>query len=125
MERTVLAELHRTAWAADPDETGGVLLGHRIPGDGIGASVATVVGPGPAAVHEPRRFEPDYDWQVAQVAELWTQDELLDYLGDWHTHPAGSTTLSPLDKAALRVIAAAPDAHQTNPFDAHRGTAPR
>lgn len=112
---TGFADLHRTAWASYPDETGGVLLGHRMPSDGLGSSVRHVVGPGPAAVHEPRRFRPDHDWQAAQVAELWARDQSLEYLGDWHTHPGGSTTLSPLDKAALRVIAAAPDANQTSP----------
>ena len=101
--------------AAFPDETGGVLLGHRTSEDAPGATVQHVVGPGPAAVHEPRRFEPDHDWQAAQVAELWTRDESLEYLGDWHTHPGGSATLSPLDKDALRVIAAATDARQAIP----------
>lgn len=112
---SVLAELLRTAWAAHPDETGGVLLGHRRPSDGLGSTVRHVVGPGPAALHEPRRFGPDQEWQVAQVAELWTRDQSLQYLGDWHTHPSGPTTLSPLDKDALRVIAAAPEANQANP----------
>jgi integrative and conjugative element protein (TIGR02256 family) len=113
--RTVLADLHRAAWASYPDETGGVLLGHRQPGDGLGATVRYLVGPGPAAIHEPRRFEPDYAWQAAATAELWTTDQSLEYLGDWHTHPGGTTALSQLDKDALRAIAAAPDANQGNP----------
>lgn len=115
MGRAVLADLHRIAWDSYPDETGGVLLGHRVPANGLAATVQHVIGPGPAAVHEPRRFGPDHDWQAAQVAELWTRDESLEYLGDWHTHPGGSTAVSPLDKAALRVIAAAPDANQAAP----------
>jgi integrative and conjugative element protein (TIGR02256 family) len=115
VDRTVLADVHRSAWARYPNETGGVLVGHRMSGDGLGACVQHVIGPGPAAVHEPRRFEPDHAWQAARVAELWTRDESLEYLGDWHTHPGGSTALSPLDKEALRVIAGAPDANQANP----------
>jgi len=115
MGRTALADIHRTSWASYPEETGGVLLGYRVSRDGLGAVVRHVLGPGPAAVHEPRRFEPDYDWQAAQVAELWTRDESLEYLGDWHTHPGGSATISPMDKDALRVIAASPDANQTKP----------
>ena len=112
----VLADLHYTAWASYPEETGGVLLGNRMSGDGLGAAVRQVVGPGPAAIHERRRFEPDHAWQADQVAELWMRDKSLEYLGDWHTHPSGSTALSRLDKDALRVIAAAPDADQANPL---------
>lgn len=115
VERTVLADLHRIAWASYPHETGGVLLGHRLLSDGLGARVRHVVGPGLAAVHEPQRFEPDYEWQATRVGELWTDDESLEYLGDWHTHPGGSTAMSPLDCAALRAIAGASEANQASP----------
>jgi integrative and conjugative element protein (TIGR02256 family) len=115
LNRGVLAELHRSGWDAYPNETGGVLLGHQTPADRFGAVVRHLVGPGPAAVHKPRRFEPDHEWQAAQVAQLWTRDQSLEYLGDWHTHPSGSVDLSPMDRDALRVIAASPDADQPHP----------
>lgn len=116
LNRVVLADLHRTGWDAYPNETGGILLGHHASVGRFGAVVVRqLVGPGPAAVHEPRRFEPDHEWQAAQVAEHWARDQSLEYLGDWHTHPRGSVDPSPLDRATLRVISAFPDANQPNP----------
>ena len=58
----------------------------------------------------------DHEWQADTVAVLWKQDPALQYLGDWHTHPGGGTTLSSLDIQALRTIATAPDARQPNPL---------
>jgi integrative and conjugative element protein (TIGR02256 family) len=115
LSHDVLADLYGTAWADYPFETGGVLLGRRVDSRPLSVLVRHVLGPGPGAHHEARKFEPDYDWQVCRVAELWRDDQSLEYLGDWHTHPGGSPVLSQLDKDALRTIAGSADARQADP----------
>src|SRR5579863_4006918 len=87
-----------------PFETGGVLLGYVSDKDIV---VADVLGPGPAALHERRNFEPDHLWHQAEIARRFHATEgRVTYLGDWHTHPdAMSARLSGQDKAAIsRVI---------------------
>lgn len=103
-------------WASWPMETGGLLLGRRTDQHGLGAVAVHVIGPGPKARHERYGFEPDATWQAEQVATAWSQDNTLEYLGDWHTHPGGTTRFSPLDHAAALTIAAAPLARQPNPI---------
>lgn len=110
-----LARLHELAWKSFPNETGGVLLGRRTEADGLGASVEHIVGPGPSARHERARFVPDSRWQAHEVEALWRQDQGLQYLGDWHTHPGGSAIPSAMDKDALGAIAAFADARQAAP----------
>jgi integrative and conjugative element protein (TIGR02256 family) len=101
------------AWAKWPKETGGILLGRS---SSKGATVHHVVGPGLEAVHARCGFTPDSDWQAERVAEAWTQDNSIEYLGDWHTHPGGTTRLSNLDKAAAVTICNYPDARQPTPI---------
>jgi integrative and conjugative element protein (TIGR02256 family) len=113
---TTLASILTDGWATWPMETGGLLLGHRVDHHGLDAVAVRVIGPGPKARHERYGFEPDATWQAEQVATAWTQDNTLEYLGDWHTHPAGTTRFSPLDLAAAQTIAAAPLARQPHPI---------
>lgn len=111
-----LSDLLTEAWAHWPNETGGVLLGRHSGRGDHSAVVRHVVGPGPNARHDRYGFEPDTEWQAAQVADLWTVDPTLEYLGDWHTHPGGTTRFSELDQAAARTIASAPMAQQPRPL---------
>ena len=102
------------AGRALPDETGGVLLGWVSVDDRI---VTHVVGPGPAAHHDPDRFEPDYPWQENQIARLYeSSGRKLAYLGDWHTHPGGSAAPSATDTRTLRKIADYPEARCPDPL---------
>ncbi len=86
-----------------PLETGGILMGFEADEH---LFVTTVIGPGPWAVHRRRSFIPDTDWQLARVAEVYARSGRTEhYLGDWHTHPRGSTTASLRDLLAARSIA--------------------
>lgn len=86
-----------------PLETGGVLMGFV----GVDCTVVTsVVGPGPRAIHRRRSFMPDAGWQQERVAELYERSGRRDtYLGDWHTHPGGTTRASITDWLAALTIA--------------------
>ena len=100
---TLLGECAAAAKAAFPYETGGVLLGHRTDRQ---CTVVEVVGPGPRATHGPTTFDPDQEWQEAEVARLWTaHGGNVNYLGDWHSHPNGPPVPSERDRTVLRLIA--------------------
>lgn len=106
----MLAEGRRTL----PLETGGVLMGYAADAR---ITVTAVIGPGPRAVHRRHSFEPDAEWQQARVAELYERSGRTDsYLGDWHTHPNGTTRLSFRDWLAALRIASYRDARCLNPL---------
>lgn len=89
---------------AAPKETGGLLLGYRHSPQEV--VVSAIVGPGPRARHGIRSFEPDAEWQRAEVALRYeAAGRRLHYLGDWHTHPGGIPTLSRLDRSTLHQTA--------------------
>ena len=96
----LLSEARR--WA--PLETGGILLGEFVDSD-RGARVTEVVGAGPGARRETNRFVPDGPWQRRQIAERYlASGRNLEYIGDWHSHPAGNGP-SKLDRETARRIA--------------------
>lgn len=113
----VPATLHADACAlalcAWPLETGGILLGHARPD---GAVVRAVLGPGPAAIASATAFDPDQNWQSEAVAAAWRQDQSLEYLGDWHTHPRGAPWPSRTDHGVLLSIAGHGPARQPRPW---------
>jgi len=109
----VLSHLQYAAWRTWPLETGGILLGHA---SQVLANVTVAVGPGPEAQHSRYGFTPDADWQATQVAEAWSVDGSIEYLGDWHTHPGGTTRFSDLDRKAAVTISEAPAARQPRPI---------
>jgi len=96
-----------------PLETGGILMGFVTAERTV---VTSVVGPGPRAIHRRHSFTPDAEWQQGRVAELYERSGRRDtYLGDWHTHPGGSTCASFTDWFAAWTIARSRDARCPNP----------
>lgn len=103
-----------------PLETGGMLLGYEA--DNGEAVVTTVIGPGRNAKHRRYRFSPDAEYQQAELTAHHLRTAGREtYLGDWHTHPLGSTTLSLLDKRTLTRIACAPSSGTIKPIMAILG----
>jgi integrative and conjugative element protein (TIGR02256 family) len=101
-------------WA--PLETGGALLGYWAAATN-GPVVTHFVGPGPRASHSPNRFEPDYDYQNAEIARRYSASgRRLHYLGDWHSHPDGSGYLSDKDRATFLTIAQSKEARAARPI---------
>ncbi len=119
-ERQALDEAVAKATRSFPLETGGVLLGWRT-GPRL-AVVSHVVGPGPGAEHHERSFRPDAAWQQKQINEIYENSgRRVTYLGDWHTHPKGSPSLSRRDANTLRRIARYGDARAPKPIMAVLG----
>jgi integrative and conjugative element protein (TIGR02256 family) len=108
-DQQALREAVAEADRAFPSETGGALLGWRAGPRQI--VVSSLTGPGPKAEHAPRTFRPDARWQQEMIDEAYRRSgRTVTYLGDWHTHPSGSPTLSPRDISTLRRIARAKEA---------------
>jgi integrative and conjugative element protein (TIGR02256 family) len=98
-----------------PKETGGILMGYRF--NLVEFFITDMIGPGPKARHTRWAFEPDYEFQRERVASLYeASGRSHSYLGDWHTHPGGTSHLSALDLAALRNISASEEARCCSPL---------
>lgn len=99
-----------------PLETGGTFMGWWLNPDT--AVVTAMIGPGPGALHERFRFQPDQQWQLEQIAAHYERSGRREtYLGDWHSHPgASSGALSWTDRGVLRRVIATPEARCALPL---------
>jgi integrative and conjugative element protein (TIGR02256 family) len=93
-----------------PLETGGCLAGYYATGtDDV--VVTHVIGPGPAAIHKRTEFVADRAFHDEVLVVLWeTSQGRTRYVGDWHTHPSGSSQLSSMDKAFMEHAAKSKEA---------------
>lgn len=111
----VVVELRRLANQYYPLETGGMLLGYIA--ENKDYVVTSIIGPGPQARHYRHTFEPDSDYQLNILhARYMGTNGRETYLGDWHSHPDGTTSLSRRDKQTLATIAAAPESQMSSPL---------
>jgi integrative and conjugative element protein (TIGR02256 family) len=105
---TVLLSVAEEAERHVPNETGGVLLGHRTGNEVV---VVAAIDAGPAAVRWRSGFKPDADFQEAEIERIFrSSDGAVTYLGDWHSHPTAPAVPSKPDRRTLRRIATDPDA---------------
>jgi integrative and conjugative element protein (TIGR02256 family) len=94
----ILAESRR----AYPHETGGMLIG-RLDRDYVSIEHAT--NPGPLAQHSPQLFRRDGDYSQRALDDIVVEyGGKIDYVGEWHSHPAKSGP-SAQDMGAMRWIA--------------------
>ena len=86
-----------------PLESGGVLIGYWNQEEAV---VLGVSGPGPEAQHGRHTFVPDAQFQQAFISRKYEESgRTITYLGDWHSHPRGSSQLSCVDRKTMNVIA--------------------
>lgn len=98
-----------------PLETGGVLAGYLADNGEI--VIHAAFGPGPQAKHKRYRFEPHHEWQCQQLNKLYEESGGVHvYVGDWHTHPDASGSMSLLDQFTLRSIAKHPNTRLATPL---------
>ena len=83
-------------------ETGGILVGPDRQNGGLLVTHATEAGP--SAERRPASFRRDTAWCQEQV-NAWHREMLVDWIGDWHLHPAGHTWPSVTDiESARRMV---------------------
>lgn len=113
----LLAQIRAEAMSFAPDETGGMLIGYRADQHATSdVAVTGLIGAGPAAERARHRFVPDGPWQYEQLLRVYESSGRISvYLGDWHSHPRGSSRLSPTDLATYRRVAADHDAQTPHP----------
>lgn len=92
-EAATLAIATEAPASADGRETGGVLLGHDT-GDRISVTVAG--GPGPDADRRSDGFLRDLVHAQHLGDQAYDHDGSV-WLGEWHTHPTGPPSPSPID----------------------------
>lgn len=90
--------------AAPKTETGGILIGRQL-GDGT-LEVTVVSGPGPRAVRRRHYFLRDKAFlQGVLDREVARNDGAVEYIGEWHVHPALDAPPSFVDRRSLWRIA--------------------
>jgi integrative and conjugative element protein (TIGR02256 family) len=99
-----------------PRETGGTFMGYWA--NDQEAVVTCIVDAGPSAVRERMSFEPDQQWQLAEIARQYAASgRQHGYLGDWHSHPSAlNGELSVTDRAVLAKIIKSPRARAPKPL---------
>jgi integrative and conjugative element protein (TIGR02256 family) len=81
-------------------------MGYIPPSQPRDVVVVEVIGPGPAARHFGTRFEPDSNWQMSRIAEVYVRSQRCStYLGGWHSHARSTPHPSRLDRKTARRIA--------------------
>lgn len=120
--RKVLVEIKSLASLSFPMETGGMLLGYI--SDNNDVVVTAIIGPGPDAKASRYAFEPDAEYQQVELEAHYRATKGIEsYLGDWHTHPHGSSIPSRTDKRTLAHIALTTSSRINHPVMAIAGNA--
>lgn len=115
MASQVAERIQVEATRISPRETGGVLLGYLAGDSEFVVTHATL--PGPSATHEEERYLPDDSFDESEIARIYADSgRRSTYLGDWHSHPGGTTGLSLRDRRTLRLIASHPAARARFPL---------
>jgi integrative and conjugative element protein (TIGR02256 family) len=116
ISRRALSAIFEAAKGKAPLETGGMLLGY-VSEDCLALMVTDTIGAGPAAIHKRHGFEPDAAWQQHRLSEVYHRSgRITTYLGDWHSHPEGSSVPSREDTRTARRIARHEGSRTTNPL---------
>lgn len=109
-----LSEMEAEGKRCFPLETGGVLVGYRAMGSQV---ITAVIGPGPRAVHTRSSFEADHEYQCDLLdTHFENSGRVAVYLGDWHTHPGATPSMSATDRLTIRAIAAHAPARCPDPL---------
>jgi len=98
-----------------PLETGGAFMGYVANNHDV--IITDMIGAGENAIHNKYSFVPDQEYQLKEMEDIYCKSNCMNnYLGDWHTHPSGTTNLSLKDKKTLTSIAITPESQNLNPI---------
>ncbi len=85
-------------------ETGGILIGRRLPDRPDTILILIATGPGEHAVRTPVEFSPDVQYVNQQMIAARAIYPRIDYIGTWHKHPREYRTFSPGDVQTAHAI---------------------
>lgn len=115
-------EIFQQDFAHCPNETGGILMGRKTKSCFL---ISHIIGPGPKAIHNKSSFIPDNDYHTKEIENIHRETSgMIEYLGDWHTHPGEEAYLSRRDKTTLKTIAEYEPARLPEPLMMILGTYP-
>ncbi len=114
--RPVLTDIFARAKDKAPLETGGMLLGYEGV-DPCELVVTQTIEAGPNAVEQKEAFAPNGPWQREELAAVYASSgRITTYLGDWHSHPAGTALPSPKDLRTAKRVARSRAARASRPL---------
>ncbi|WP_051200291.1 Mov34/MPN/PAD-1 family protein [Flavobacterium subsaxonicum] len=115
IKNIIINDIFSSGLMWSPLETGGILMGYRV---SLWEFVITdLIGPGEDAVHNYNTFQPDQLFHQSKISEIYKEsNQLITYLGDWHTHPNSYSYLSCEDKKTISKIANHKEARLQNPL---------
>lgn len=101
ISQSILDEMYSKAFAAFPNETGGMFAG-RISDDGHEALIEHLVMPS-----KTESSHVSFMRETDGMDQIWKElaEQGLSYLGEWHTHPKGTTQYSYTDYQAMVGVA--------------------
>lgn len=112
IDNKIVQEIQKKAFEALPNETGGFLVG-KYSADNNTAIVSLVLTP-VKIISGPTCFQRETEGMESVWDELYKEG--LVYLGEWHSHPNGSSMYSVTDKKALTNIARSETVLINNPI---------
>lgn len=112
IDNKIVQEIQKQAFEAFPNETGGFLVG-KYSTDNNTAIVSLALTP-VKITSGPTCFQRETDGMESVWDELYKEG--LVYLGEWHSHPNGSSRYSTTDKKALTNIAGSETVVINNPI---------
>lgn len=99
IDEGLLLDIKDKALSAYPNETGGILVGRIL--SSKEATILAIVTP--TSIHAtPTSFDRD----LSGTENLWQEfsKEGLEYIGEWHSHPNGTSDFSNTDKKAMEEV---------------------
>lgn len=101
INQSILDKMYSKAFAAFPNETGGMFAG-RISDDGHEALIEHLVMPS-----KTESSHVSFMRETDGMDQIWKElaEQGLSYLGEWHTHPKGTTQYSYTDYQAMVGVA--------------------
>lgn len=115
VESSVLESIEQFSRIHYPNEFGGILMGSYL-NSYIDLVVSDIILPNQYN-NSPTKFEPDHRELNLKIKEYYQQfGNKVIYVGDWHSHPNGSSHFSQTDFNSIREVAKSKSVNIKNPI---------
>ena len=91
-----------------PLETGGAFFGYHSKNSDV--VITHLIPVGPNAKHKRYSFEPDQEFQLKLMEELYFEKNAsISYLGDWHSHPTNVSDSAQCQHPIMMIFGSCPE----------------